>query len=67
MTKTQETLCPWGCTSDDDCEHFLGWTEDGRKISFRPRYKNDVESDQIGPEDRVVKTGVTARIYRPIP
>jgi hypothetical protein len=54
--------CPF-CGSDDYCPHFLGWTEDGRTFS-RPR--PFPEKEEIRATDRIVKTGVSARVYRPL-
>jgi Zn-finger nucleic acid-binding protein len=50
--------CPF-CRGDD-CEHFLGWTEDGKTIQHR----STPQKMDISETDRIVTTGVTARVYR---
>ena len=46
-----------------ECDHFLGWTEDGRHIEPKPGLK--FRHLVIGQKDQVIKTGVSARVYRP--
>jgi hypothetical protein len=62
----QRNFCPFGCTPADldpagGCDHFIGWTEDGKHLERRGQ-PGSVES--VLPEDRVVTTGVSARVYR---
>jgi len=58
--------CPFGCTareldSHGWCRHLIGWTDDGRTFEGRvsPSRRQPVLST-----DRMVKTGVAARVYR---
>ena len=54
--------CPF-CNADQYCPHFLGWTTDGKTVD-EPRRSWD-EKQPIQPGDRIVTTGVSARVYRP--
>jgi len=58
--------CPF-CPADAQvpCPHFLGWTDDGRHVTERPRGKRDLAAEPIRETDRIVMTGVSARVYRP--
>ena len=67
MTAKNNTYCPWGCRCDEDCEHFIGWTEDGRTIEFRRVYRDHCEDPAVLDTDRIVMTGTTARVYRELP
>jgi hypothetical protein len=52
-------LCPF-CDESSICSHFMGWTDDGRKIEMV-----DGSECVVQETDRIIKTGTTARVYRP--
>lgn len=53
--------CPFCDYSGNDyCRHMIGWTDNGRRIELRGGGDSHVEKD-----DRIITTGVTARVYRP--
>lgn len=55
--------CPF-CYGDK-CEHFAGWTEDGRWIIGPTETHHPERNKQpILETDRIVKPGVSARVYR---
>jgi hypothetical protein len=58
--------CPFGCRDDQldahgYCRHLIGWTEDGRTFELRV---NPAQRQPILGTDRIVTTGVSARVYR---
>jgi len=58
--------CPFGCADEQLdkhgwCRHLIGWTEDGK--TFEPR-RNPWQRQPVLPTDRIVTTGVAARVYR---
>jgi hypothetical protein len=57
MAQFKCPLC--GCTF---CRHWIGWTEDGRTIELKAG-----GTAPLLPADRVIKTGVSARVYRDDP
>ena len=61
------TVCPF-CQATDEkpCMHFVGWTDDGRTINewrVMPGIAHGPKN--ISSDDRIVTTGVSARVYRP--
>jgi len=48
------------------CSHFVGWTEDGRTLEHATKLTRlgAVAVEEVLPTDTVVKTGVSARVYR---
>jgi hypothetical protein len=61
--KTMRPTAAW-CPhcGGDLCRHFVGWTEDGRTFQAADTFKADKRP--ILESDRIVKTGVSARVYR---
>lgn len=64
-------MCPF-CTKQGQfpCSHFVGWTEDGRSIPAATVYGKGEKTFHYAPQlirdtDVVVKTGVSARVFRP--
>ena len=61
--------CPF-CESVDYCEHFIGWTNDGKRItetldsSHEPGAIESISIPICKDTDRIVKTGVSARVYK---
>lgn len=61
--KTYTVDCP--ICGEEECSHFLGWTEDGRTIGDPVQGRSAlVDPEPIQPSDRIVNTGVSARVYR---
>ena len=44
------------------CAHFIGWTDDGRTWIDR----KDGQTRPLLATDRLVKTGVSVRVYRDV-
>ncbi len=64
---TCAVVCPF-CQADDctDCNHFQGWTSDGRTIDDPKQGRSSLcTPEPILESDRVLTTGVSARVYRP--
>jgi hypothetical protein len=53
--------CP--ICAETDCEHFIGWTNDGKTIEFRG---NKIANEPLQETDLIVKTGISARVYREV-
>ena len=51
--------CPY--CHGENCEHFLGWTDDGRRVDEAADGRRPC---RIRTTDRIVTTGVSARVYR---
>lgn len=46
------------------CDHFIGWTDDGRRIELRG-LRGGAKTGTVAPADRLLTVGVSARVYRP--
>jgi hypothetical protein len=56
--------CPF-CYGDE-CKHLMGWTENGRDVTtMHDNTVVDGFDRVIRDTDRIVTTGVSARVYRP--
>jgi hypothetical protein len=55
--------CPF-CAERGLCDHFLGWTEDGKTVLLR---KDGCKPAPMREGDRTSNTGVSSRVYRPQP
>ncbi len=53
--------CPV-CRGPADCQHWIGWTDDGRTVELRS-HPHDPPQPLL-PSDHTVNTGVTTRVYR---
>jgi len=57
-------VCPF--CGGDECVHLVGWTEDGRTVTtMHDNVVVDGFDRLVTPVDRIVTTGVSARVYRP--
>lgn len=55
-------MCPY-CDSPGDCRHLIGWTDDGKTVELRLGIVAGKKVNLL-PTDRVITTGVSARVYR---
>ena len=55
--------CPFGCYGSD-CHHFMGWTDDGQTYQPSRPVGPSTPNQPLQPENMIVKTGVTTRVYR---
>ncbi len=60
-------FCDLLCASGQACEHFIGWTDDGKTIESRKPLSGKLVNDgKILDSDVLVNTGVSTRVFRDV-
>lgn len=55
--------CPF-CRGRADCEHHIGWSDDGVTIDPKKPFPSNAAPRKVLPTDVLVNTGVSTRVYR---